>query len=55
MSSLHEDIRPEREQLLANKDDDLSSWGSSYNFVSHDEEDLEDFMAASSLEGDGEN
>lgn len=55
----HEEIRPERAPLLSHKDDDLSSWGSSYDSVSHDEEDLEDFLAANSLEGkslgDGEN
>ncbi|OVA02693.1 zinc finger protein [Macleaya cordata] len=49
----------ERTPLLVNKDDDLSSWSSSYDSVSHDEEDLEDSIAVDSLEGkqlkDGEN
>ncbi|GMH12222.1 hypothetical protein Nepgr_014063 [Nepenthes gracilis] len=34
-----------REPLLPPKDDDLSSWGSSYDSVSHDEEDLEEWIA----------
>ncbi|KAJ8642470.1 hypothetical protein MRB53_019164 [Persea americana] len=32
------------------KDDDISSWGSSYDSVSHDEEDMEDRPGATSLE-----
>lgn len=55
----YEVIRPEREPLLSNKDDDLSSWGSSYDSVSHDEDDLEEFLALGPHEGkslgDGEN
>ncbi|KAM6550645.1 hypothetical protein CsatB_000453 [Cannabis sativa] len=51
----NEVIQPERHPLLSNKDDDLSSWGSSYESVSQDEEDL----AVGSIEGksieDGEN
>lgn len=47
----HQAARPEREPLLSNKDDDLSSWGSSYDSVSHDEDDLEDFLRAGSHEG----
>ncbi|KAF4401474.1 hypothetical protein G4B88_001668 [Cannabis sativa] len=51
----NEVIQPERHPLLSNKDDDLSSWGSSYESVSQDEEDL----AIGSIEGksieDGEN
>ncbi|KAL5550432.1 hypothetical protein UlMin_000608 [Ulmus minor] len=57
--SPYEPIRSDREPLLSHKDDDLSSWGSSYDSVSHDEEDLEDFLVIGSLEGkalgDGEN
>ncbi|XP_042514818.1 E3 ubiquitin-protein ligase APD2-like isoform X2 [Macadamia integrifolia] len=49
----------ERAPLLSQKDDDLSSWGSSYDSASHDEEDLEQRLAASSLDTkslkDGEN
>ncbi|PIA32246.1 hypothetical protein AQUCO_04500088v1 [Aquilegia coerulea] len=41
---------PERTQLLAHKDDDASSWGSSYESVSHDEEDGEGLLAPGSLE-----
>uniref|UniRef100_A0A5B6ZBF9 RING-type domain-containing protein n=1 Tax=Davidia involucrata TaxID=16924 RepID=A0A5B6ZBF9_DAVIN len=41
----------ERAPLLSHKDDDLSSWGSSYDSVSQDDEDLEDGLAVSSLEG----
>ncbi|KAF8394921.1 hypothetical protein HHK36_018860 [Tetracentron sinense] len=42
----------ERTPLLSRKDDDdLSSLGSSYDSVSHDEEDLEDWFAVGSLEG----
>ncbi|KAL3536519.1 hypothetical protein ACH5RR_004980 [Cinchona calisaya] len=40
-----------RTPLLSNKDDDLSSWGSSYDSVSHDDEDPEDGQAAGSFEG----
>ncbi|GFY93160.1 RING/U-box superfamily protein [Actinidia rufa] len=43
--------RSERAPLLSQKDDDLSSWGSSYDSVSQDEEDLEDGMPVTSLEG----
>ncbi|KAI5584547.1 hypothetical protein BDE02_06G088800 [Populus trichocarpa] len=52
------EVEAERAPLLSCKDDDFSSWGSSYDSVSNDEEDLEDFLAAGSLEGksrDGEN
>ncbi|KAI3906619.1 hypothetical protein MKW98_009527 [Papaver atlanticum] len=49
----------DRTPLLINKDDDLSSWGSSYCSGSNDEEDLEDSKIVGSLEGnsskDGEN
>ncbi|KAK9290588.1 hypothetical protein L1049_008759 [Liquidambar formosana] len=41
----------ERTPLLLQKDDDLSSWGSSYDSVSHDEEDPEDWLAVGSHEG----
>eukprot|EP00257_Ricinus_communis_P009427 XP_002528092.2 uncharacterized protein LOC8265049 [Ricinus communis] len=53
------EVEPERAPLLSSKDDDLSSWGSSYDSVSNDEEDLEHLLASGSLEGklsgDGEN
>lgn len=53
------EVEPERAPLLSYKDDDLSSWGSSYDSVSNDEEDIEDFLTVGSLEGkssrDGEN
>lgn len=45
------ETRSERAPLLSQKDDDLSSWGSSYDSVSQDDEDLEDGMAADSLDG----
>ncbi|XP_057498551.1 E3 ubiquitin-protein ligase APD2-like [Actinidia eriantha] len=45
------ETRSERAPLLSQKDDDLSSWGSSYDSVSQDEEDLEDGMPVTSLEG----
>lgn len=41
----------ERAPLLSHKDDDLLSWGSSYDSVSHDEEDPEDWLAVGSIEG----
>ncbi|KAH9701708.1 E3 ubiquitin-protein ligase APD2 [Citrus sinensis] len=41
----------QRAPLLSHKDDDLSSWGSSYDSVSHDEQDLEDRLPVNSLEG----
>ncbi|KAK9920421.1 hypothetical protein M0R45_028976 [Rubus argutus] len=47
----HEQFRPERAPLLSYKDDDQSSWGSSYDSASNDEGDLEDLVAAGSLEG----
>lgn len=53
------ETEPERAPLLLPKDDDASSWGSSYDSISHDEEDLEEWLAVSSLEGniskEGEN
>ncbi|KAG6771672.1 hypothetical protein POTOM_023054 [Populus tomentosa] len=52
------EVEAQRAPLLSCKDDDLSSWGSSYDSVSNDEQDLEDFLAAGSIEGksrDGEN
>ncbi|XVE76551.1 hypothetical protein DITRI_Ditri12bG0182500 [Diplodiscus trichospermus] len=52
------EIASARTPLLSRKDDDISSWGSSYDSVSSDEGDLEDFLAGS-VEGmsinDGEN
>lgn len=54
-----EEVGTERAPLLLLKDDDVSSWGSSYDSVSHDEEDLKEQLAASSTEGqqitEGEN
>lgn len=53
------DGRSERAPLLSYKDDDLSSWGSSYDSLSHDEDDIEDLLALGAPEGkslgDGEN
>ncbi|XP_030447688.1 E3 ubiquitin-protein ligase APD2-like isoform X1 [Syzygium oleosum] len=52
-------METERAPLLSPKEDDLSSWGSSYDSVSHDEEDLEEQLAVTALEGkpfgEGEN
>ncbi|XP_044482212.1 protein SMAX1-LIKE 6-like isoform X4 [Mangifera indica] len=53
------DMTSERAPLLSNKDDDLSSWGSSYDSVSHDDEDLDEWLAVKALKGnlsyEGEN
>ncbi|GLT89424.1 hypothetical protein SLE2022_074050 [Rubroshorea leprosula] len=53
------EVGSERAPLLSRKDDDLSSWGSSYDSLSNGEDDLEEFLAASNIEGtslrDGEN
>ncbi|XP_022745118.1 uncharacterized protein LOC111295729 [Durio zibethinus] len=46
----YQEIDSARAPLLLHKDDDISSWGSSYDSVSSDEADLEDFIAGS-LEG----
>lgn len=52
-------MEAQRAPLLSYKDDDLSSWGSSYDSNSHDEEDIEELLAAGAPEGklsrDGEN
>ncbi|GLU18855.1 hypothetical protein SLE2022_351320 [Rubroshorea leprosula] len=45
-----EEMISERTPLLQPKDDDVSSWGSSYDSISHDEEDLEEWLAANSVE-----
>lgn len=45
------DVESARAPLLSHKDDDLSSWGSSYDSISTDEGNLEEFLTASSLEG----
>ncbi|KAK7294696.1 hypothetical protein RJT34_17589 [Clitoria ternatea] len=48
---------PQRDPLLAHKDDDLSSWDSSYDSMSQDEEDLDLFLGDSikgKFFGDGE-
>ncbi|XP_004294245.1 PREDICTED: uncharacterized protein LOC101291029 [Fragaria vesca subsp. vesca] len=42
---------PVRTPLLLPKDDDALSWGSSYECISNDEEDFEEFLGVSSLEG----
>lgn len=48
---------PQRAPLLSHKDDDLSSWGSSYDSLPQDEEDL-DFLPGDpigeKLSGDGQ-
>ncbi|KAJ8898924.1 hypothetical protein K2173_008417 [Erythroxylum novogranatense] len=53
------EVAQARAPLLSQKDDDLSSWGSSYDSASNDEADLEEFLSTNSLEGkparDGEN
>ena len=52
------EIASARAPLLSRKDDDISSWGSSYDSVSSDEADLEDFLAVSvggTSTRDGEN
>ncbi|XP_010262861.1 PREDICTED: uncharacterized protein LOC104601271 [Nelumbo nucifera] len=41
-------VDSERAPLLTNKDDDLLSWGSSYDSVSHDEDDLEEWIGVGS-------
>lgn len=41
---------PERASLLSRKDDDLSSWGSSYDSLPQDEEDLH-FLKGDSIDG----
>ncbi|KAL6133070.1 hypothetical protein ACLB2K_065307 [Fragaria x ananassa] len=51
----HTEFRPERAPLLSYKDDDQSSWGSSYDSASNDEGDLEDLMTAGSLDGESNN
>ncbi|KAJ6424827.1 hypothetical protein OIU84_025571 [Salix udensis] len=52
-------IQSERTPLISQKDDDSSSWGSSYDSNSHEEEDLENWLAVNCLEGksvaEGEN
>lgn len=46
------EIRSERAPLLSQKDDDISSHGSSYDSISQDEQDLDELLAVnSSLEG----
>ncbi|KAJ6299523.1 hypothetical protein OIU76_020481 [Salix suchowensis] len=53
------EIQYERTPLISQKDDDSSSWGSSYDSNSHEEEDLEKWLAVNCLEGksvaEGEN
>ncbi|XP_021278969.1 uncharacterized protein LOC110412690 isoform X2 [Herrania umbratica] len=44
-------MQSERAPLLPEKDDEISSWGSSYDSVSHDEEDLEEWLAKTFPEG----
>ncbi|KAM1749021.1 hypothetical protein ACFX12_009941 [Malus domestica] len=51
----HDEFRSERAPLLSYKDDDQSSWGSSYDSASNDEGDLEDFLAGEGkMSRDGE-
>nr|KYP33595.1 E3 ubiquitin-protein ligase rififylin [Cajanus cajan] len=45
-----EGTEPQRAPLLSQKDDDLSSWGSSYDSLSQDEEDL-DFLPGGPIDG----
>lgn len=48
------EMEPERAPLLLEKDDDISSWDSSYDSVSHDEDELEQWLqlqAATFVEG----
>ena len=45
------DMTSERAPLLSPKDDDLLSWGSSYDSISHDEEELDEGLAVASLDG----
>ncbi|KAK4253266.1 hypothetical protein QN277_010590 [Acacia crassicarpa] len=46
----NEGTAPQRVPLLSHKDDDVSSWGSSYDSVSQDEEDL-DLLIGDSING----
>lgn len=50
VGSRAEGTGPERAPLLSRKDDDLSSWGSSYDSLSQDDQDL-DFLAGGSTDG----
>ncbi|GAU27447.1 hypothetical protein TSUD_161330 [Trifolium subterraneum] len=50
IGSRPEGTSPDRAPLLSRKDDDLSSWGSSYDSLPQDEEDL-DFLAGGSTDG----
>ncbi|KAK4776924.1 hypothetical protein SAY86_005612 [Trapa natans] len=50
-ASQHGPMDSARAPLLSYKDDDLSSWGSSYDSGSQDEADLEELLAAGSQEG----
>ncbi|KAH7836637.1 hypothetical protein Vadar_003789 [Vaccinium darrowii] len=45
------DMVSERAPLLSRKDDDLLSWGSSYDSLSHDEEEVDDWLAVASMDG----
>ncbi|KAH7542249.1 hypothetical protein FEM48_Zijuj02G0053300 [Ziziphus jujuba var. spinosa] len=49
------EVPTERTPLLLPKDDDISSWGSSYDSASHEEDNPEACKAVSSLEGKPEN
>ena len=49
-AAVNEEPASQRAPLLSYKDDDLSSWGSSYDSLSHDEEDL-DFLTGASADG----
>ncbi|PSS09491.1 E3 ubiquitin-protein like [Actinidia chinensis var. chinensis] len=43
------EMTSERAPLLSHKDDDLLSWGSSYDSISHDEEEIDEWLAVASL------
>lgn len=45
------ELGTERAPLLLHKDDDISSWGSSYDSVSQDDEELEAQLAMNGIEG----
>ncbi|KAA8543732.1 hypothetical protein F0562_022091 [Nyssa sinensis] len=45
------EMESERAPLLSPKDDDLLSWGSSYDSLSHEEEEVDEWLAVASLDG----
>ncbi|KAI5429494.1 hypothetical protein KIW84_034181 [Lathyrus oleraceus] len=50
VGSRSEGTGPDRAPLLSRKDDDLSSWGSSYDSIPQDDEDL-NFLTGGSTDG----